>query len=117
MALSKSRAAIAQLTASGTSTTLDVSASYRQTLYLKHSNGTGTVTGAATYQVQVKTSGGTLWYSLNAQPLPFSAVAAQVDDRPFRIPDDVASVRIIYAQPTGPTGYTLDAEVGDITGE
>lgn len=112
MALTKDRASITQLTASGTSTALDVSGAYEATLYVRHSNGTGTVTTAATIAVQVKPSGGTY---ITLTTLAASTTAAQLDVFTVRIPDDATSVQLVYTQPTGPTGYTLDAEVGRIT--
>lgn len=115
MALSKSRSAITQLTASGTSTTMSVATSYGQTCLLKHSNGTGSISAAATFDVQVQTSGGSLWYSLTAGPIAFTPGVAAIEDRAVAIPDSVASVRVVYVAPTGPTGFTLDAECGTIT--
>lgn len=114
MALSKGRSAITQLTASGTSTTLDVSGAYSATLLIKHSNGTSTVTAAASFEVQVKSQGGTNWYA--HATCVGSTTAAQVDDVTVALPEDVASVRIIYTAPTGPSGFTLDAEVATTTG-
>ena len=116
MALAKDRAAITQLTASGTSTTLDVSGSYESTLYVRHSNGTGGsgFTGAS-IAVQVKPSGGTF---ITLVTLAASQTAAQLDVFTVRIPDDAVSVELVYTQPSGgtpPTGFTLDAEVGRIT--
>lgn len=112
MALTKSRSAITQLAASGTSTPIDVSTSYEHTLYVRHSNGTGTVTTAAAIKVQVKPSGGS-WTTLTT--LAASTTAAQADQFVVRIPDDAAAVQVVYTAPTGPTGFTLDAEVGTIT--
>lgn len=115
MALTKSRSAITQLTASGTSTTMSVSTSYGHVCLLKHSNGTGTVTAGATADVQVQTTGGSLWYSLTGGTIAFTGTAAASEDRAVAIPDAVASVRVVYVGPTGPTGFTLDAECGTIT--
>lgn len=115
MALTKGRSAITQLTASGTSTTLDVSGAYSATLLLKHSNGTGSVTAAASFGVQVQSHGGSAWYAW-ATPVA-STTAAQVDSIGVALPPDVDSVRIVYTAPTGAaTGYTLDAEVATTTG-
>lgn len=112
MALTKSRAFITQLTASGTSTALDVSASYGHTLYIRHGNGTGTASAAATITVQVKPSGGTYVTLISVSA---SVVGGQTDVWVVRIPDDTAAVQIVYVAPTGLTGSTLDAEVGTIT--
>jgi len=112
MALSKDRAAITQLTATGTSTTLDVSASYGHTLYLRHSNGTGTPSTIGSVRVQAKPSGGTF---IDVAPYSFSAVATEANSYPCLIPDDAVSVQLIYTAPAGTTGHTLDAEVGRIT--
>lgn len=114
MALSKGRSAITQLTASGTSTTLDVSGAYSATLLIKHSNGTGTVTAEASFQVQVKSQGGSSWYTWTIAIA--SKTAAQVDDITIALPPDVASMRIVYTSPTGATGATCDAEVATTTG-
>jgi len=115
MSLTKGRAAIAQLTAGGTSTTIDVSPSYSQTLLIKHSNGSGAVTVAASIDVQVKAAGGSLWYSLTGGPIALGTTTAAIEDKVVFLPDPVASVRVVYVAPTGPTGFTLDAECGDIT--
>lgn len=113
MALTKARSAITRLTASGTGTALDVSASYAQTLYIRHSNGTGTVTTAAAITVQVKATGGTY---TNLTTFTATNTAAQIDHFVCHIPDDAASVQVVYTAPVGPTGFSLDAEVGTITG-
>lgn len=112
MALSKSKSAITQMTASGTSTLLDVSASYGDTLYLNHSNGTGAVTTAGQVVVQVRPNAGARWYTLAT--LPLSAVAAAVDQPICALRDDVGQVQLVYTAPAGPTGFALDAEVGTI---
>lgn len=112
MALTKSRAAVTQLTASGTSTAIDISASYGHTLYVRHSNGTGTISAAATIKVQVKASGGTY---VTLTTLAASTTASTVDTFTVHLPDDAASVQLVYVSPTGATGSTLDAEAGTIT--
>lgn len=114
MALVKGRSAITQLTASGTSTPLDVSASYTQTLYISHSNGTGTVTTAGSVQVQVQPSGSSRWYNYGG-PIQFSTTAAIVDSYAVALRDDTTGVQLVYTAPAGATGYTLDAEVGTDT--
>jgi len=113
VALTKSRAAITQLTASGTSTTLDVSASYQTTCYIKHVNGTGTITGQGTAVVQVRTNGGTEWYDLTE--VGFGTTASDVVEVAVDVPADADDVQIVYTAPAGSTGHTLDAEVGTIT--
>jgi hypothetical protein len=114
MALTKSGSAITQLTASGTSTTLDVSASYGQTLGIKHNNGSGTVTVAALAKVQWKRASGSNWYDLTT--VSASTTTSAIDTFTVAIPDAAASVQIVYTQPTGASGYALDAEIGTITG-
>lgn len=109
MALTKTRDAIAQLTASGTSTALDVSGADSATLYIRHSNGTGTVTAPASFAVQAKTQGGTNWYTWRT--VVASTTAAQIDDIPVTIDENAASVRVVYTAPAGPTGFTCDAEI------
>lgn len=113
MALTKAKTSITQLTASGTSTAPDVSGSYDQGLYLSHSNGTGSVTVAATAKVQVQPSGASRWYDLTT--VTFSTTAAATDSVVVALPDNATGVRVVYTQPTGPTGYTLDADAGTIT--
>lgn len=112
MALSKGRAAITQMTASGTSTTISISTVDGQTLLISHSNGTGTVTAFATIAVQVQASGGTLWYTIATYQA--STTAASVDTFACKLVDEFAAVRLIYTAPTGPTGFTLDAECATI---
>lgn len=112
MAISKDRAAFTQLTASGTSTALDLSAAYRSSLYLRHSNGTGSVTGAAILTVQVKPSGGAM---TSLAVVLASKTTSGVDHWVLALPDDAASVQVVYTAPTGASGYTLDGEVGRLT--
>lgn len=114
MALTKSGSAITQLTATGTSTTLDVSAAYGQVLGIKHDNGSGAVSVAATAKVQWKRASGSNWYDMAT--VSAGTTTAGVDTFTVAIPDAAASVQVVYTQPTGPTGYALDAEVGTITG-
>ena len=114
MALTKTSAAIPQLTASGNSTTLSVTASYTHTLYLSHFNGSGSVTAAATAQVQIQPNSATRWYNLVL--VTFGTTTGGTDSLPVDIPIDTTGIRIVYTAPTGPTGFTLDAEVGEETG-
>lgn len=107
--VTKARIAATQLTASGTTAEMDVSESLRQTLYARLSNGTGTVTTPATVTVQVRPSGGTF--------VPFHALTgstAASDAWEVDLPDDCAGVRVVYVAPVGPTGATLDVEVGTL---
>lgn len=112
MAVTLSRAAATQLTASGTSTTMDGDGKLGKACYLKHSNGSGTVSAAATFDVQMQTKGGSEWYTQTNGPTPFGTTAAATETRTIPVPDSAASVRVVYVAPTGPTGYTLDAECG-----
>lgn len=103
------QSAAPQLTAGGTGSPLDVSAGATKSLYLRHSNGTGAVTNYGTATVQVKPTGGTF---TDLQGFAFSTVAAKLDQYVVELPPDCVSVRVAYVAPTGPTGYTLDYEVG-----
>jgi hypothetical protein len=115
MPLTKSRSAITQLTGTGQSTTLSLASSYSHTLYISHTNGTGTITVQATAAVEVRTTGGSTWFGVAL--LGFGTTAsATVRNVPVSLPADAAEVRIDYTAPTGSTGHTLDAEAGTITG-
>jgi hypothetical protein len=114
MSLTKSRATITQLTAGGTSTALDISGAYRSTLYIKHFNGSGTVTTGARIQVQVQAAGGSQYYN-HVGAIQASTTAAATETWTAELPDDAGSVQVVYTAPTGPTGFTLDAEVSRIT--
>jgi hypothetical protein len=113
MALTKSRSAITQLTGTGQSTTLDLGASYTHTLYVRHVNGTGTITVQATAVVECRTEGGSTWFTVAT--LGFGTTASAAMEMPVGIPSDAGEVRIDYTAPTGSTGHTLDAEVGLVT--
>lgn len=115
MALSKSSSAITQLTASGTSTTATISAGVSPLVSLYHSNGTGSVSAAATAQVQYRVDGAARWYSPTSLLVTFGTTAAAVESRRVSLPDSATSSRIVYTAPTGPTGYTLDAETSYVT--
>ena len=114
MALTKAREAITQVTATGQSTTLDIAASYRTSIYIEHNNGTGTITAGAQIIIQVKPDGGTVWYDFIT--LEADTTASSENQWVIMLPDDAGDVRIDYTAPTGSTGHTLDAEVGKITG-
>ena len=113
MALTKSRAAISQLTATGQSTALNVAASYRHSIYVKMTNGTATITAGATVKVQARPTGSSQWYDLLT--LAFGTTASVVETRVVILPDDTGEVRLDYTAPTGGSGHALDAEVGTIT--
>jgi hypothetical protein len=100
-----------QLTAGGTGAALDVSGAPRKSLYVRHSNGTGSPTAAATLAVQVKPTGGTF---TSLTTFSFSATAAAVDHIVVELPDDCVSVQCVYVAPTGTTGQTLDYEAGTV---
>jgi hypothetical protein len=112
MAATKDRAAFTQLTASGTSGALDVSTAYRASLYLRHYNGTGTVTVGASLTIQVKASGGTM---TALRIVTGSLTTSAYDQWVIMLPDDATSVQVVYVAPTGASGYTLDGEVGRLT--
>lgn len=116
MAASKSRIALAQLSGvGGASAVADISAAYRASLYLKHVNGTGTISQGALVTIQLRTSGGSEWYDY--LPIPFGTTASQQELKGgIEIPDDAGAVRVNYTPPSGSTGHTLDIEVGTVTG-
>lgn len=118
MPLLKNHQAITQLTATGQSTTITTT-DYRKSIYVQHVNGTGTITVGATVAVQCRPAGSTTrWYTL--QSLAFGTTAspasAATETRVVPLPDDAGSVRLDYTAPTGSSGHTLDAQVGEITG-
>jgi hypothetical protein len=113
LALSKSGSSITQLTAAGTSTTIDVSGAYDQVLGVRLYNGTsGTPTTVATAKVQWKRSGGIYWYDIGT--VGGDLVASSVTTYTFDIPNAVASLQVLYTVPSGGSvaGFTCDAEVG-----
>lgn len=114
MALSKTRAAITQLTATGTSTVLDLGGAYDATLLVRHVNGSGSISAQGTADVEVRAEGGTEWYTLTT--LGFGTTASAAAERVIDLPPAIADVRLSYTAPTGSTGHTLDAEVATITG-
>lgn len=107
--MTKDRSAFTQLTASGTSSALDLSTAYGSSLYLRHSNGSGSVTTAAALMVQVKPSGGTM---TTLTIVLASTTTAGSDHWVISLPVDASSVQVVYTAPGGATGYTLDGEVG-----
>lgn len=111
MALTKERAAITQVTATGQSNAVLLSTGYRSSAYIRHVNGTGTITAGATVQVQVRVL--TVWYSLGG-PFVFGTTASAAETRVVQLPDDAAEVRLDYTAPSGSTGHTLDMEIGRI---
>jgi hypothetical protein len=114
MPATKGHAAITQLTASGTSTTLDVSGAYGATLLWAHSNGSGTVTVPGSFRVQVKANGGARWVDLTT-PVASTTTGA-TDTGVVALPPDIGSVQLVYVAPTGAVAPTLDAEVATTTG-
>lgn len=110
MPITKSRAAISQLTASGQSSALNVSGSEGGTLYVRHVNGAGTLTVQGQAVIEVKTEGGANWFTIAL--LPFGLVANDPIEVPVPIPIDAASVRADYTAPSGSTGHSFDMEAG-----
>jgi hypothetical protein len=113
MALLKTRTSVAQLTAAGQSATVSIASSYRHSCYIRHANGTGTITAGATVRVQCRPQSSSTWHELLS--LAFGTTASAVETRVVPLPDDAAEVRVDYSAPTGSTGHTLDTEVGQIT--
>lgn len=113
MPLLKTRTIIPQLTATGQSAPVSVSSSYRHSCYVRHANGTGTITAGATAKVQCRPTSSTTWHDLLT--LAFGTTASAVETRVVPLPDDAAEIRLDYTAPTGSSGHTLDAEVGQIT--
>jgi hypothetical protein len=112
--LAKTHQAITQLTATGQSIAL-TTAAYRQSVYIQHVNGTGTITAGASVAVQVRPAGSTTrWYTLLT--LAFGTTASATETRVVPLPDDAGSVRLDYTAPSGSTGHTLDAQSGEVTG-
>jgi hypothetical protein len=118
MALAKNAQAITQLAIAGTSTTITTTA-YRQSVYIQHVNGTGTITTGATVAVQVRPANSPVrWYTLLTLAFGTTAspAAGATETRVVPLPDDAGSIQLVYAVPTGSTGHTLDAQVGEVTG-
>lgn len=113
MALNKDLAAITQVTATGQSITLDISASYRTTAYIRHVNGTGTISAGASIQIQVRPEGSSTWVNFGGA-LVANTTASATQYWSIQLPDDAGEVRIDYTAPSGSTGHTLDMEVGKI---
>ena len=114
MALTKTRTAITQVTATGQSTAPDASNAYRSSFYIKHVNGTGTITVGCTVQVQVRPTGSSTYYNFGGG-LKGNLTASATQYWVVELPDDAADTRLDYTAPTGSTGHTLDGEVGEIT--
>jgi hypothetical protein len=113
MPLLKTRTAVPQLTAAGQSAPVSVSSSYRHSLYIRHANGTGSITAGALVKVQVRPQGSSLWADLLI--LAFGTAPSAIETRVAPLPDDAAEARLDYSVPIGSTGHTLEAEVGQIT--
>lgn len=114
MALSKSNASITQLTAAGTSTTVSPTG-ISPVASLTNYNGSGSVTAAATAQIQYQLGGSTTWHADTAYLVTFGTATGGTDVRTIQLPDAVSAVKITYVAPTGASGYTLDAELGWVT--
>lgn len=112
MALTLTRAAGAQRTTTGQTTAVSLAAGYRKSLYIKHVNPSGSVT-AGTARVQVRTSGGTDWFTLLA--IAFGTTASATETRVVPLPDDAAEVRLDYTAASGTGSPALDHEVGLVT--
>jgi hypothetical protein len=116
VALSKTSAAITQFTTSGTQASpTSVSAGIAPLVSLHHSNGSGTVTVAATAQIQYQVNGAVRWYAPLGLLVTFGTTTGATEDRTVILPDAATAVRIVYTVPTGATGPTLDAEIGFVT--
>ena len=113
MASTKDKAAITQVTATGNSTDIDTSDDYNQDIFIKHVNGTGTITAGAQIDIRVRPNGSSQWYVLGSLYGNTTASSAQTWVVP--LPQTAAEVDLDYTAPTGSTGHTLDAEVGRMT--
>lgn len=112
MALTKTNASLAQVTATGNSASADVSAAYASAFSLKHVNGTGTITAGAQVQPQISHDGGTTWHN-DGGPFVFGTTDSATEYRTYTPPTDglaVKHVRFAYTAPSGSTGHTLDCE-------
>jgi hypothetical protein len=113
MPLLKTRTPVPQLTAAGASVAVSVAPSYRHSVYIRHANGTGAITAGALVKVQVRPQGSAAWFDLLS--LAFGTNPSATETRVVPLPDDAAEARLDYIVPTGSTGHSLDAEVGQIT--
>lgn len=109
----KARGTVSDLTASGTSSAIDVSDAYSATAYVAHTNGTGTITVGALVIVQVRPSGGTY---INHAQFRFGQTASAAESQDVDLPEDCTDVRIVYTAPTGSTGHSCKLETGEVTG-
>lgn len=110
MAVSKTASAITQLTSSGDSSTISNSAGIEADWYVKHTNGTGTITVGGVVTVNVRPNGSSTWY--NFCVLNFGLTASTVETRVVRIPGSTAETRVNYVIPSGGSGHLCDAELG-----
>lgn len=111
MALTKGYTAITQLTSTGNSTDIDVSDAYDAAIYVKHVNGTGTITAVA--QIDVRVQVNSQWYVLAT--IYASDTASDTQTWAVPLPPSAQAVDLDYTAPTGSSGHTLDAEVGEVT--
>lgn len=110
MPLTKTNAAITQLTATGNSDTLAY-ATQAATLNIRHANGTGSITTGAIVQIQVSPDGGSTWYDYGGA-FSFGATASATESRVADLPLGNDAVRLQYTEPDGSSGHTLDAQIG-----
>lgn len=115
MALAKTSQSVTQLTSSGTSSSYSVSGGISVLVSLYHSNGTGTVSAAATAQIQYQVNGASRWYAPLILLVTFGTSTSSVEPRSISLPDSITAVKITYTAPTGATGYSLDAEIAITT--
>jgi hypothetical protein len=117
MALTRTSAALTQLTASGDTSDVDVSAAYTALFSIKHVNGTGTITVAATIQPKISHNGTDFFNYGGAFTCSTTASATEIFTLSLdlsEVPD--AEVRFTYVEPTGSTGETLDVSYTLTTG-
>jgi len=114
MAIVKSSGSITQMTASGTSTTVPVGATLSPYAVLLHSNGSGAVSAAGSAQIQYQFAGSAVWHT-DLPAITFTTTTGGTLSQGVLLPDAVSNARAVYTAPTGPTGYTLDMEIGWVT--
>ena len=83
---------------------------------LRNYNGTGSVTVAATAQIQVQYYGDSTWNGTALLLITFVTNSSSPgEDRIVPLPDAAVAARAIYTQPTGSSGYTFDLKAGYVT--
>ena len=116
MPLTKTNGSITQLTTTSNSVVVDVSDAYAAVFSVRHANGTGTITAAATVQPQISHDG-TNWRN-DGGAFAFGLDASTTELRTYVPPTDglaVKSVRFAYTAPVGSTGHTLDCDYSKTT--